>query len=193
MKRANLDGTSLEDVTSTFLLASLDIALDVSGSKTYWTAVQPRTIFFPGAGLVGRANLDGTGAESLINASGPIGIALDVIEGKVYWTENTVVLGPFTSGEPLIRRANLDGTGAEDLVTGLSAPFGIALDAPMPVLPTPVAVGGIAELPEVADASLETGGSSGLGAGVLGGIGGVSAAVIALGGAAWYASRRSLG
>ena len=52
-------------------------------------------------------------------------------------------------------------------------------------------VGGIAELPEVAIAPLETPGSSGPSAGLLAGVAGTLAAgVVIFGGAAWYARRR---
>ena len=52
-------------------------------------------------------------------------------------------------------------------------------------------VGGIAELPEVAGAPLETGGSSGGSAGVLAGLAGaVAAGAVAVGSAAWYTRRR---
>ena len=52
-------------------------------------------------------------------------------------------------------------------------------------------VGGLAELPEVAAAPLETQGASGPSAGVLAAVAaGATAGVIALGSAAWYASRR---
>lgn len=55
-------------------------------------------------------------------------------------------------------------------------------------------VGGIGEQPELAGAPLETGGSSGPGAGVLAGAiaGAVAAGAVALGGVAWYARRRWL-
>jgi DNA-binding beta-propeller fold protein YncE len=50
----------------------------------------------------------------------PAGIALDLLERKVYWTE---------LGNPKIRRANLDGTNTEDLYTFEGgAPCGISLD-----------------------------------------------------------------
>ena len=53
------------------------------------------------------------------------------------------------------------------------------------------ALGGVAELPEVATTPLEAAGSSGSSAGVLAGIAAAAAAgVVALGGAAWYARRR---
>ncbi|MDE2704561.1 MAG: hypothetical protein OXI35_05790, partial [Gemmatimonadota bacterium] len=50
----------------------------------------------------------------------PFDLALDVAEGKMYWTEF------YRSGE--IRRTNLDGSNIEDLVTGLNFPQGLALD-----------------------------------------------------------------
>ena len=40
--------------------------------------------------------------------------------GKMYWTDY---------GTDKIQRANLDGSGVEDLVTGLTLPYGLALDA----------------------------------------------------------------
>ena len=50
----------------------------------------------------------------------PYGIALDVVGGKMYWTD---------IGRDKIQRANLDGSHIEDLVTqGLWAPGGLALD-----------------------------------------------------------------
>ena len=57
--------------------------------------------------------------------------------------------------------------------------------------PTTAGVGGITELPEVAETPLVGGGSSGPGAGVVAGIaGGSAAAAVMLGGAAWYARKR---
>ena len=54
----------------------------------------------------------------------PTGIALDLGSGKMYWTDR---------GTDKIQRADLDGSNVEDLVTsGLSGPFGIALDLPAP-------------------------------------------------------------
>ena len=48
----------------------------------------------------------------------PMGIALDVGGGQMYWTD----------GRDKIQRANLDGSGVTDLATGLYDPTGIALD-----------------------------------------------------------------
>ena len=50
----------------------------------------------------------------------PVGVALDVAGGWMYWTDE---------GTDKIQRAALDGSGVEDLVTsGLMDPYGIALD-----------------------------------------------------------------
>ena len=70
-----------------------------------------------------RSNLDGSGFFEDLVTTGllhPVGIALDVSGGKMYWTDR---------GWDKIRRSNLDGSGVEDLVTtGLEEPRGIALD-----------------------------------------------------------------
>ena len=55
-----------------------------------------------------------SGVQVTVSGGGSSGGA-----GKIYWTD-------FGTGK--IQRANLDGTGAEDLITGLGAPFGMALD-----------------------------------------------------------------
>jgi sugar lactone lactonase YvrE len=77
----------------------------------YWTDL--------GGGDIRRANLDGSGKQTLVKGGSPGGIALDVSHGLMYWTD-------FNAND--IRRANLDGSGQQTLVTKLSTPFGIALD-----------------------------------------------------------------
>jgi hypothetical protein len=76
----------------------------------------------PGSEKIQRASLDGSGVEDLVSTgvSVPVGIALDVGAGKMYWEG-------FLSKK--IQRANLDGSGVEDLVTtGLDTLVDIALD-----------------------------------------------------------------
>lgn len=108
-----------------------NIALDLAGGKMYWTTgadVSPS--------YVRRANLDGTGEETLVvaertkNTAGP---ALDLAHGKIYYTDQF-------GGD--ILRANLDGTDQEPLVNGLSSPIDIALAIePVPELPTLLVLG----------------------------------------------------
>jgi hypothetical protein len=72
-------------------------------------------------GRIQRANLDGSGKQTLITReNGPAGPALDVNGGKMYWCD-------FYAGT--IVRANLDGSGQpEVLVRGLNTPAAPVLD-----------------------------------------------------------------
>ncbi len=83
----------------------------------YWTDV--------GASKIQRANLEGgAGVEDLLTIGvvfTPVGIALDVPGGKMYWTEAS-------PADFMIQRADLDCTNLELLVTALVNPSGIALD-----------------------------------------------------------------
>ena len=83
--------------------------------QMYWTDV--------GSSRIQRANLDGSEVEDLVTTSVilPVGIALDVPGGKMYWTEAS-------PADFMIMRADLDGSNLELLVTGLTTPSGIALD-----------------------------------------------------------------
>ena len=92
--------------------------MDVPGGKMYWTDI--------GSSKIQRANLDGSEVENLVTTPAvftPIGIALDVAVGHMYWTESTLA-------DFMILRADLDGTNIELLVTHLVSPSGIALDIP---------------------------------------------------------------
>lgn len=107
IRRANFDGTGIEDLVTTGTDNMRALALDVAGGKMYWKD----------SGVLWRANLDGTGIESLVTGvQNVVGIDLDVRAGKMYWTDTT---------QDKIRRANLDGTAVEDFLTGTPAPFGI--------------------------------------------------------------------
>ena len=110
IQRANLDGSSIEDLI-TGLMGPCRIDIDLVAGKIYWTHYWPPKIQ--------RANLDGSSVEDLITGLDmPDGIALDVAGGKMYWTD---------PGSEKIQRANLDGTDVENLVTGVEA-YDIALD-----------------------------------------------------------------
>ena len=105
------------------------LALDPGGGKMYWTEIQ-----YSGDvdASIKRANLDGTGVETLIGSTaGSFGLAtarsfsldLDPGGGKMYWT-----IWELGSNKGFIARANLDGTEAEILVSGLRRPTALALD-----------------------------------------------------------------
>ena len=71
-------------------------------------------------GNLDMANSEVSNIEDLVTGlEAPLGIALDIAGGKMYWTD---------TGTGKIQRANLDGSNIEDLVTGLETPSGIALD-----------------------------------------------------------------
>src|SRR5262249_32957076 len=70
---------------------------------------------------IGRANLDGTGANQrfIVSLSNVTGIAVD--GAHVYWTNIS---------NDVIGRANLDGTGVNQrFITGAGDTFGLAVDA----------------------------------------------------------------
>ena len=74
--------------------------------------------------------IDASGSQNGI--SNPRSIALDLINSKMYWTD---------FGTEKIQRANLDGSNVEDLVTtGLSFPFGIALEVSDITLPVELSI-----------------------------------------------------
>ena len=150
IQRANLDGSQVEDLVSTGLDFSglarpHSLALDVGQGKMYWAdgnasriqranldGSQVETLVIgvnedfrspvtlASAGSLG--DFFGFNFRSPIedNSMSPVGIALDVGRGKMYWTDQSW---------DMISRANLDGSQRETLVsTGLTRPVGIALD-----------------------------------------------------------------
>ncbi|MEZ6195152.1 MAG: hypothetical protein R3F20_05395 [Planctomycetota bacterium] len=121
IKRANLDGSVKEVVVSGASNAQ-EIALDLAAGKVYWSEPGSVPLAMPGA--VKRANLDGTGVETL--ASGfAIGLTIDPAGGRVYWGEN----GPAAS----IHAADLDGSNATTLIaTGVILPVGCDFAAVVP-------------------------------------------------------------
>ena len=57
IRRANLDGTGVEDVTPGAFLLPEGLALDAGAGKMYW---------IERGGVIQRANLDGTGFETVV-------------------------------------------------------------------------------------------------------------------------------
>ena len=96
----------------------------------YWVAFAGSTE--PPSSKIKRTNLDGSDAEDLVaGLPFPDDIALDVVNGKMYWTESVTPSNPAT-----VRRANVEippgetpstRTDIENLIIGTTA-HGIALD-----------------------------------------------------------------
>jgi DNA-binding beta-propeller fold protein YncE len=108
--RANLDGSNIETL--------------ISEENRYWSMaldLQNRKMYLGQISSIDRADLDGSNLERVLYNynSNHFGIALDVANGKMYWTE-------MSHGN--IKRANLDGSAKEILVRDLSNPRAIALD-----------------------------------------------------------------
>lgn len=86
---------------------------DTVSPQIYWTDLETR--------IIQHANSDGTNIQDIVTGGIPLGIALDVAGGKMYWAEWS-----FTGS---IQRANLDGSNVQGIVTeGLGNPWNIVLD-----------------------------------------------------------------
>ena len=119
IQRSNLDGSNLESLLTTDIVAELKInprriALDRFG-KIYWTDWREDTDEV----TVRRANVDGSDVETLLTGVHAQDFALDVYEDKIYWTDPRA---------GTIHRADLDGANVETLLTGLEDPGYIALE-----------------------------------------------------------------
>jgi len=103
IERADLDGTNREDLITS--IHPVDITLDLSAGKIYWTD------YTYGNAVIKRANLDGSGVESITSHLGDgcdlQGMTIDVPGGKIYWVER---------GDDVICRANLDGTSIQTIL-----------------------------------------------------------------------------
>ena len=111
-----LNAASINTHIPTLQRRGVDIQFDAVVTPTltnfmYWTD--------QGTDKIQRSNLDGTQVQDIVTGQEvPPGIALDVAEGKMYWTD-------WNGG---IQRANFDGTQIENLRTRASYASAIALD-----------------------------------------------------------------
>ena len=107
--RANLDGSNITSIVPTGgTFTPKQLQLDKKNGKLYWCDREGMRVM--------RGNLDGSKIETLVDTSqgdarpGPdatkwcVGIALDVGDGKLYWTQK----GPDNAGQGRIFRANLE-------------------------------------------------------------------------------------
>ena len=122
VQRANLDGSQLETLFDDRGLYPVDLAVDPSWGKLYWTAGNDDLR------AIQRANLDGSQVENLVLWHGPNGgapreLSVDSTGGKLYWLF-------WRSGSYMteIQRANLDGSQVETLVSHSDRIFHLAVD-----------------------------------------------------------------
>lgn len=126
IRRADLNGSAVEDLITTGLDRPWSIALDVADGRMYWTEVGEKFFQNPD-GSIHRADLDGTNRQELVTGiDEPVAFALDIQDGKMYWSDPAIP-------SPAIQRANLDGTGVQGVVLSpfppsLVGPVGITLD-----------------------------------------------------------------
>ena len=94
---------------------SVDNALNIviGGGKVYWTEKTGDT------GTINSANLDGSDVTELTSIRAvPMGIAVDAVGSKLYWTNS----------RGRIQSANLDGSGITNVIPGgLESPMDLAL------------------------------------------------------------------
>jgi len=117
IRRANLDGSSIETIIVEPIDDPLDVAIDPVDKKIYWVNRSPVDL------KIQRANLDGSDVENVVTTGYPHDIALDVNGRKLYWSDAL---------RRTFYRANLDGSAMEVLFdtpnAGWSGTNGIALD-----------------------------------------------------------------
>ena len=78
------------------------------------------TIYWTTGDKIQRADPAGANVEDVVAFGSPRSLAVDVVEGHIYWTDQ---------GSRWIWRANLDGSGTEAVVTsGLIRPVALSLD-----------------------------------------------------------------
>jgi hypothetical protein len=110
--RANLDGSEKDESFITGLNNPWDIEIDPVNQKIYWTEDHAE-------GEITRANLsDGSNAETLIHDVNSLGLAVDPLRGKLYYTK-------FPDGTA--HAANIDGSGSIT-ITGIASVADIDVD-----------------------------------------------------------------
>ena len=132
IRRANLNGTHIENIVTRLEGWPISMTLDVADGKMYWTQNNPSWGDTNTNGKIRRANLNGTNIEDIVPELGNMwSIALDVTNRKMYWTHWTQISESPDRYRTKIQCANLDGTNIENIVTGLESNYWdsiIALD-----------------------------------------------------------------
>ncbi len=108
--RADFNGSNIQTLATD--LGQIG-GITIAGDKLYWTEQTGKS-----RGQIRRANLDGTNIQTFITLKNvPLGIAVDMRGGNVYWTN--------AAGR--IQRANLNGKNIQNVVTGLAHPIDLVL------------------------------------------------------------------
>ena len=127
IRRADLDGSNVEDLVLVLMESGIPRLWDVGGGKVYWSKKD-----WMDETTIQRTELDGSNTEALVTGVGPLWkFAIDLAGGKMYWMEdNDPVGGKSKQFKGTIRRADLDGSNVEDLIDGIRGPwyFDFALD-----------------------------------------------------------------
>ena len=133
--RANLDGSgvnrhfitglTISHVKYGRVFKSFPAGLAVDRAHIYWTNADHAYGYAPHGGTIGRANLDGTGANrQFITGTGLTNGGMAVDATHIYWPNRGSNFGGGSVG-----RANLNGTGVDQgFITAVSDPGTIAVD-----------------------------------------------------------------
>ena len=115
IRRADIDGTNIEDLVTVGLNVPRGIDVDEVGRKLYWTDRS--------ADLIQRSELDGSNVVTILSGVDRVqGIEVEPVDGKIYWSQDGITHPGY------ICRANLDGTGLETLVSDNMDPEDVAVD-----------------------------------------------------------------
>ena len=121
IRRANLDGSNVQDVATDL---GTPMNLVVFDDSLYWTEKTGENSGEIGFLALG-SNSDDTKFNNTFTDGFPVGIGLDPVENKLYWTTSNGKIG----------RANLDGGDFQpNIVTGLGMLSAFALVVKMPVV-----------------------------------------------------------
>ncbi|MEK6674122.1 MAG: hypothetical protein AABZ47_00540, partial [Planctomycetota bacterium] len=151
MRRANTDGSEIEDLIVDPPFTPDAIALDLGAGKIYWRSSQNTDLR--------RSNLDGSNAETVLTTwAGKSSLVFDDSLGVLFASGNVVRIDPialtvdvlyyggldgptdlvidaisnvmYWGGSSGIYRANLDGSNVTQVLDEINVPLHLALDAP---------------------------------------------------------------
>lgn len=125
IKKVDLDGTNPVTLIPSHTGRLSNLQVDPLGGKLYWADKYSGPSPPPGTIItddIKRANLDGSSVETILSdIAGLKGLALDTLNGKIYWTAKGDLQGA-------VNRADLDGTNVENIVSVPITLFAINVD-----------------------------------------------------------------